>query len=150
MFYHAEGFHRGSANPPMYLYDEDPESPSFKQPLAERIFEAERVGQPELDGYFGWWQHYFSYTGRLKRALMRKFDLPPSKILLNWMACDGSCVGEAHSGLPDYCSLSLPPSENANGHKAGMTWEVAGSKLSRGPYRLTGNRKMELKPYCSR
>jgi hypothetical protein len=55
---------RGSANPPMYLYDEDPQSPTFKQPLADGDFNAELVGRPELDGYFGWWRHYFSYTGR--------------------------------------------------------------------------------------
>ena len=114
---------RGSANPPMYFYDEDPESPSFKHPLSDRIFEAARVGRPELDGYIGWWQHYFNYTGRLRLELMRKFNLPVSSICLNFMACDGSCVGEAHSGLKAYCSLALPPSENANGHKQGQTWE---------------------------
>jgi len=114
---------RGSANPPMYLYDEDPESPTFKQPLSDRIFEAERVGRPDLDGYIGWWQHYFDYAGRLRLELMRKFDLPVSKLCLNFMACDGSCVGEAHSGLADYCSLSIPPDENMNGHQKGKTWQ---------------------------
>ncbi|NLO05564.1 MAG: hypothetical protein GX131_07005 [candidate division WS1 bacterium] len=114
---------RGSANPPMYLYDEDPQSPTFKQPLADGDFNAELVGRPELDGYFGWWRHYFSYTGRLKLELMRKFDLGPDKLLFNWMACDGSCVGEAHSGLADYASLSLPPEPNTNGHALGRTWE---------------------------
>jgi hypothetical protein len=114
---------RGSANPAMTLYDEAPESPKFKQTLSGRTFEGDKVGRPDLDPYFGWWQHYFSYTGRLKTELMRKFDLTPDKVLLNFMACDGSCVGEAHSGLKDYCSLSLPPSENANGHKSGKTWQ---------------------------
>lgn len=114
---------RGSANPPMYLYDEDPASPTFKQPLSERVFNANLVGRPELAGYFGWWQHYFCYTGRLKLELMRKFNLGPEKLLFNWMACDGSCVGEAHSGFADYASLAIPPEENANGHQAGRTWE---------------------------
>ena len=29
--------------------------------------------------------------------------------LLNYMACDGSCVGEAHSGFADYAALAIPP-----------------------------------------
>jgi len=114
---------RGSANPPMYLYDEDPKSPTFKQPLSDRLFEPAKAGRPDLDGYVGWWQHYFDYAGRLRLELRRKFDLPVNKLCLNFMACDGSCVGEAHSGLKEYCSLSLPPDENANGHKAGTTWQ---------------------------
>ncbi|MEW6358141.1 MAG: SGNH/GDSL hydrolase family protein [Planctomycetota bacterium] len=114
---------RGSANPPMYLYDEDPNSPTFKQPISERTFEPEKVNRPDLDGYVGWWQHYWDYAGRLRLELMRKFNLPVSKICLNFMACDGSCVGEAHSGLTEYCSLALPPSENDNGHKAGTKWQ---------------------------
>jgi len=114
---------RGSANPPMYLYDEDPSSPTFKQPLADGDFDAELVGRPDLAGYYGWWRHYFSYTGRLRRELMRKFDLPASKLLFNYEACDGCCVGEAHSALQDYCSLSLPPNPNTNGQAAGKTWQ---------------------------
>jgi hypothetical protein len=115
---------RGSANPPLYLYDEDPGSETFKQPLSDRAFEGQKIDRPDLDPYFGWWQHYFSYAGRLKVELMRKYDLSADKICLNIMACDGSCVGEAHSGLAEYLSLSLPPSEHANGHKAGKTWRV--------------------------
>ena len=114
---------RGSANPPMYPYDEDPASTTFKQPQSERVFEPELAGRPELDGHVGWWQHYHSYAGRLRLELMRKFNLPVSKLCLNFMACDGSCVGEAHSGLEAYCTLSLPPDENLNGHKKGMQWE---------------------------
>jgi len=114
---------RGSANPPMYLYDEDPNSATFKQPLSERTFDAELIGRPELAGYFGWWQHYFAYTGRLKLELMRKFNLGPEKLLFNWMACDGSSIAEAHSGFADYASLALPPEENTNGHQTGRTWE---------------------------
>ncbi len=115
---------RGSANPPPYLYDENPASPTFKQPIAKAtdMFNAALIGRPELDGYFGEWRNYFSYGGRLKLELMRKFNLPPSKILLNVMAVDASCVGEAHSGLKEYCSLALPPSEGANGHKSGKQW----------------------------
>ena len=114
---------RGSANPRQYLYDEDPQSETFKQPLSDRDFEGSKIGRPDLDPYFGWWQHYFSYAGRLKCELMRKFDLPADAICLNIMACDGSCLGEAHSGLADYLSLSLPPSANTNGHREGKTWQ---------------------------
>ncbi|MBC8870712.1 MAG: SGNH/GDSL hydrolase family protein [Planctomycetes bacterium] len=114
---------RGSANPPLYLYDEDPDSETFKQPLSDRAFESQKIDRPDLEPYFGWWQHYFSYTGRLKVELMRKYDLSADKICLNIMACDGSCVGEAHSGLAEYLSLALPPSDNANGHKADKTWQ---------------------------
>ena len=114
---------RGSANPPMYLFDENPASPKYKQPLAQGNFDGKLVGRPDLDGYIGWWQHYVDYAGRLRLELMRKFNLPVNKLCLNFMACDGSCVGEAHSGLKDYCSLSLPPDENANGHKRGKTWQ---------------------------
>jgi hypothetical protein len=114
---------RGSANPRMYLYDEDPVSLTFKHPLAQGNFDASKVNRPDLDGYFGWWQHYFSYTGRLRMELMRKFNLPAAKVCLNVMACDGSCVGEAHSGLKDYCSLSLPPRPDVNGQAEGKTWQ---------------------------
>ena len=114
---------RGSANPPMYLYDEDPSSDKFKEPLSERIFDANLVNRPDLEGYYGWWSHYFSYFGRLKLELMRKFNLSADKICMNVMARDGSCVGEAHSGLREYCSLSIPPNPDGNGHKAGKTWQ---------------------------
>jgi len=125
---------RGSANPPLYPYDEDPNSPTFKQPLADdRQFEGELVGRSDLNGYFAWWRFYLTYTGRLKRELMRKFDLSPSELLFNWMACGGSCVGEAHSGLKDYCSLSLPPDPQVNGHPAGKTWRELYPKLFERP-----------------
>lgn len=114
---------RGSANPPLYLYDEDPLSPAFKTPLADGAFLPEKVNRPDLAGYIGWWRHYWCYTGRLRLELMRKFNQPVSKILLNVMACDGSCVGEAHSGLADYCALNLPPEENVNGHVKGKSWQ---------------------------
>lgn len=114
---------RGSANPPMYLYDEDPSSKTFKQPLSEGLFDAEKTGRKDLDGYYGEWRHFFSYSGRLKLELMRKFNLTPGKICLDFMACDGSCVGEAHSGLKEYCSLSLPPEPEVNGQKKGKTWK---------------------------
>jgi hypothetical protein len=113
---------RGSANPPMYLYDENPDSKTFKQPLSEGLFDADKAARKDLDGYYGEWRHYFSYSGRLKLELMRKFNLPADKICLNFMAKDGSCVGEAHSGLKEYCSLLLPPDPETNGHKKGKTW----------------------------
>jgi hypothetical protein len=117
---------RGSANPPMYPYDEDPKSPKYKQPLSDayyKKFSTKLVGRPELEDYFAQSRHYFSYGGRLKRELMNKFNMPANKILINFMACDGSCVGEAHSGLKEYCSLALPPSPNDNGHKLGKSWQ---------------------------
>jgi hypothetical protein len=114
---------RGSANPPMYMYNEDPVSESFKQPLSEGLFDATLAGRPDLDGYYGEWRHYFSYAGRLKVELMRKFNLSADKICLNFMACDGSSIGEAHSGLQQYCSLSIPPDPGLNGHKNGNTWK---------------------------
>lgn len=114
---------RGSANPNMYLYDEDPHSKSFKQPIAEDLFDGAKVEREDLDSYFGGWRHYFSYVGRLKLELMRKFNLTPDKICLNFMACDGSSIGEAHSGLEEYCSLSLPPDPEMNGQKSGESWK---------------------------
>jgi hypothetical protein len=115
---------RGSANPPMYLYNEDPESPDFKKPLCDFYkFDAEIMGRPDLSDQLAETRHYFSYAGRLKRELMRKFNMPADKILLNFMACDGSCVGEALSGLQEYCSLALPPSPSVNGHKSGKSWQ---------------------------
>ncbi len=41
---------RGSVNPPLYLYDEDPNSKTFKQPLSDRTFEAGKINRPDLDG----------------------------------------------------------------------------------------------------
>ncbi|MFA7160306.1 MAG: SGNH/GDSL hydrolase family protein [Kiritimatiellia bacterium] len=117
---------RGSANPPLYCYDEDPSSPSFKQPVSadpHTYFEASKVNRPDLAGYVGQWRHYWSYAGRLRLELMRKFDLPVEKILLNFMACDGSCVAESHSGLGEYCSLAVPPQPEMNGYPAGKTWQ---------------------------
>jgi hypothetical protein len=114
---------RGSANPSMYLYDEDPGSKTFKQPLADGLFDATKVGRMDLNDYYGEWRHYFSYAGRLKRELMCKFNLPADKICVNFMACDGSSVGEAHSGLQEYCSLALAPDPETNGQKKGKTWE---------------------------
>ncbi|MEO9004629.1 MAG: hypothetical protein ABI288_07820 [Ginsengibacter sp.] len=114
---------RGSANPPMYFYNEDPDSKNFKQPIAEGLFDAVKAGRPDLDGYFGEWRHFYSYAGRLKLELMRKFNLTADKICLNFMASDGSSVGEAHSGLKEYCSLSIPPDPGLNGHKKGKSWQ---------------------------
>ncbi|HXT59021.1 MAG TPA: SGNH/GDSL hydrolase family protein [Pirellulales bacterium] len=113
---------RGSANPRQFLYDEDPASPTYKQPLGGADFDGTRIGRPEWDDYIAWWQHYFMYGGRLRRALMQKFDYPIDKLLLNTMACDGSSISEAHSGFADYASLSLPPDPGLNGHRAGKTW----------------------------
>lgn len=114
---------RGSANPPMYPYDEDPASPTFKQPRGDRDFDGQVVGRPDLTDTFGWWQHYFAWAGRLRVELLRKFDLSPDKVCLNYMARDGSSVSEAMTGLAEYCSLSVPCAPEANGQKAGKTWQ---------------------------
>lgn len=114
---------RGSANPPMYKYDEDSGSTTFKQPLSEGLFDGAKAGRPDLDDYYGQWRHYYSYVGRLKLELMRKFNLTADKICLNFMAADGSCIGESHSGLEQYCSLTIPPDRELNGNKKGKSWE---------------------------
>ncbi len=113
---------RGSANPPLYLYNEDPQSPQFKQPLAEGLFKGELIGRPDLNSTVGRWQHYFAWAGRLRTELLRKFNYPPEKLLLNYMACDGSSVSEAIWGLEEYASLRLPPDPELNGQPAGKTW----------------------------
>ena len=122
---------RGSANPPLYLYEEDAGSPRYKEPLCEsrsssrkeieRVL-TEKLGRPDLRNYIGWWQHYFMYTGRMRLELMRKFNYPVDKILLNVMACDGSSIGESHSGFREYAALEIPPEANRNGHPPGKAW----------------------------
>jgi hypothetical protein len=116
---------RGSANPPQYLYDEDPKSPTFKQPIskADFLFDGSMVGHPEWTDYFGQWRHYFNFNGRLRRALLQKFDYPINKLLWNTMAADGSSISEAHSGFAAYASLSLPPNPETNGQRSGKTWQ---------------------------
>jgi hypothetical protein len=114
---------RGSANPPMYLFDEDPKSKTFKQPITEGLFDANKAGRPDLNESFGEWRHYFSFMGRLKLELMRIFNLPAQNICLNFLACDGSSIGEAHSAIKEYCGLTLPPSPEINGQKEGKSWK---------------------------
>ena len=111
----------GDANPPLYCYDEDPTSPTFKQPISDRAFEPEKIGRPDLDGYVGPWSCFWSYTGRLRLELMRKFNLPVGKICLNYIACGGSVNGEPHSALAEFCSLSVAPV--LAGHKKDTTWQ---------------------------
>ncbi len=114
---------RGSANPPQYLYDEDSKSPTFKQPLTGKDFDGGKIGHPEWNDYIGWWQHHFMYGGRLRHLLMEKFDYPINKLLLNTMACDGSCISESHSALAEWSALAKPPDPNLNGHRTGKTWQ---------------------------
>jgi hypothetical protein len=122
---------RGSANPPFYLYDEDRTSAHYKQPLCEcrpsdrkdiAALLAQHVGRPDLQNYIGWWQHYFMYTGQMRLELMRKFNYPVDKILLNVMACDGSSIGESHSGFRAYAELDIRPEPNLNGTPSGSKW----------------------------
>ena len=123
---------RGSANPRLYFYAEDPDSPHYKEPLVEarpgkpdamKQLIAERMGRPDLQDYVGWSQHYFMYTGRMRRELLRKFHYPVDKILLNVMAADGSSIGESHSGFQEDTALELPPGPNENGHPTGKSWQ---------------------------
>ncbi len=114
---------RGSANPRQYLYNEDPRSPDYRKPVCEsKPFLPDKVGRPDLKGYVAWWQHYFMYTGRMRLELLRKFNYPVKRILLNVMACDGSCIGESHSGFREYCDFVCAPNGNRNGHSRGMKW----------------------------
>ncbi|MGE0760648.1 MAG: hypothetical protein AB7O38_26790, partial [Pirellulaceae bacterium] len=110
----------GDANPPLYLYDEDPRSATFKQPL-QREFDGTRIGHPEWNDYVLNWNFHFMQWGRMRSALIRKFDYRIEDLLLNTMARGGSLLCEAHSGFAEFASLSLPPGR-ANGHRTGKTW----------------------------
>jgi hypothetical protein len=116
---------RGSANPPLYTYDENPASKNFKKPImgCYKGFSATKVGFPDLEDHFAQGRHFFSVYGRLKRYLMAQFDMPADHILLNFMACDGSCIAEAHVGFNEYANLKLSPNPELNGHKDGKTWQ---------------------------
>ena len=115
---------RGSANPRMVPYDEDPKSPTFKQPLSKTTdFDGTLIGHPEWNDYIGWWQHHFMYGGRFRQWLMQRFNYPMDHLLLNTMARDGSCIAESHSGLEAYATLSLPPDPDFNGQAKGKTWQ---------------------------
>ena len=116
---------RASANPPQYLYDEDPKSPHFKEPISKGdfLFDGTQIGHPEWTPYIGQWRHYFSYTGQLRLDLMRRYDYPINKILLNFEACDGSAIGESHSALKEWSTLADAPSPEANGQAAGKSWQ---------------------------
>jgi hypothetical protein len=115
---------RGSANPRMVPYDENPRSATFKQPLTKSTdFDGAVIGHPEWNDYIGWWQHHFMYGGRLRQLLMQKFNYPMDRLLLNTMACDGSCIAESHSGLEAYATMRLPPEAAVNGHTKGRTWQ---------------------------
>lgn len=116
---------RASANPPLYLYDEDPQSANFKKPISKGDFrfDGELVGHPEWTPYIGEWRHYFSYTGRLRLDLMQRYNYPISKLLLNYMACDGSAIGESHSALEEWSTLAHAPNPGTNGQASGKSWE---------------------------
>ncbi len=116
---------RASANPAFYHYDEDPNSPTYKQPISapSLLFDGELVGAPELTPYYGWWAHYYGYGGRLKRRLMEQFNYPVDRLLINYMACDGSSIGEAHSALQAWSSLALPPNPDLNGTQGPGSWQ---------------------------
>lgn len=76
-----------------------------------------------------------------------RFDLIVNQFVLE--AYKNSRVGEPSPQAGNSLSPRSPAS-TALRMRAGMTCEVARLKLSRGPYRFTGKRKMALKPYCWR
>ncbi len=124
---------RGSANPRLYLYDENPSSPQYKKPLFENHrFDSEKTGRPDLESYIGLFQHYFMYTGRMRLELIKKFNLPVNRILLNVMAVDGSSIGEAHSGFAEYSYFEGKPDPGANGHGQADSWETLYPELFSG------------------
>lgn len=115
---------RGSANPMIYQYDENPSSATYKQPLQDcKNFSPAKAGRPDLEDQYAQSRYFYSYAARLKRALMVRYNLPADKILVNFMACDGSCIGESHSGLLDWTELRIPPEPELNGHKSGKSWQ---------------------------
>ncbi len=120
----------GDANPPLYWYDEDPTSPTFKQPL-QRDFDGSLIGHPEWNAYIPRWNLHFMQWGRMRAALASKYNYSFDRLLLNTMACGGSLLCEAHSGFADYAALRIPPGPLTN-HRAGKSWaELYPSVLSR-------------------
>lgn len=115
---------RGTANPPLYAYNEDPTSPDYKKPVMDcyREFHPAQLGREDLEDHFAQGRYYFCCYGWLKRYLMTQFNLTADKILLNFMASDGSCVGESHTCLLEYANLEFAPDPMDNGHRAGKSW----------------------------
>ena len=115
---------RGSANPMMLRYDEDPGSPTFKQPAKPvgYAFDGSAFGRPEWTPFMGEYRHFFSGAGRLWQKLMIRYDYPPEKLLLNFMACDGSAISESHSALAEWSALEHAPDLETHGVKAGTPW----------------------------
>ncbi|MBT7298242.1 MAG: SGNH/GDSL hydrolase family protein [Victivallales bacterium] len=118
----------GDANPRLYIYGEEPGSPTFKKPLWKGQFDAKAAGRPDLTNYVAAAKQYVKYTERLRRELMRKHNLPIDNILLNAMSCGGSSIGESHSGFADYTALDWAPGSQ-NGHPGGRTWAELYPKL---------------------
>ena len=87
------------------------------------LFDGKLIGHPEWTPYYGQWRHYFSFGGRLRSALMRRFNYPIDRVLLNFMACDGSSIGESHSALEPWATLATPPNPENNGLAVGPGWE---------------------------
>lgn len=110
----------GDANPPLYFYDENPQSPTFKAPQ-QREFDGTKIGRPEWNDYYLRWNFYFMAWGRMRTALLRNYDLPIDRVMLNSMTVGGSFLVEAHSAFAEYATLANPPGPT-NGHRAGKTW----------------------------
>lgn len=110
----------GDANPPLYWYDENPASPTFKQPQ-QREFDGSLIGHPEWTEYIPRWNLHFMQWGRMRAALAAKYNYSYDRLLLNTMACSGSLLCEAHSGFADYAALSIPPGPLTN-HRVGKSW----------------------------
>jgi len=59
----------------------------------------------------------------MRLELMRKYNYQVEDILLNLMACDGSSIGESHSGFLEYANFEQSPNNNLNGHAESTSWE---------------------------
>jgi hypothetical protein len=113
----------GDANPPLYLYDEDPKSATFKRPVVDvESSPMAKLGKAEWADYVAQTSSRFVYTGRLRLDLMQRYDYPIDRILLNLTAGGGSSIGEAHAGYAEFGDLVTKPAPH-NGHTAKKTWQ---------------------------
>ena len=103
--------------------DEDPASPSFKQPLTGREFDGTPHWPTEWNDYIEWWQHRFMYIGRLRHGADAQVQLSDGEAAPQHHGVRWLSISESHSGLADYATLAFPPDPNRNGHRTGKTWQ---------------------------
>jgi hypothetical protein len=113
----------GDANPPLYLYDDDAKSATYKRPLVHvEQTPMVKLGKPEWADYVAETRSAFVYTGRLRFDLMTRYGYSIDRILLNLTAGGGSSIGEAHAGYGAWGDLAVKPGPH-NGHSSKKTWE---------------------------